>query len=263
MEALEETPTGSRNSSSCNNIHNIINDNSKESTLAFAKGKRTKRPRPTASAAPTSSTSSAEFSGSTTTTIMTTFTTTEEDQDMANCLMLLAQGRGLTIPTNHRIDKTAASNYVYECKTCNKCFPSFQALGGHRTSHKKPKIEEKKPPSADKEDSVLRLSTNFVSKSTMDPTNNNKSGKLINSDKLRMHECSICGSEFSSGQALGGHMRRHRPINLPDNSESKKERTILSLDLNLPAPSDDDRPDFQKPPPLVVFSASTLVDCHY
>jgi hypothetical protein len=26
---------------------------------------------------------------------------------------------------------------VYECKTCNKVFSKFQALGGHTTSHKK------------------------------------------------------------------------------------------------------------------------------
>ncbi|KAI4984895.1 hypothetical protein ZWY2020_017525 [Hordeum vulgare] len=27
-----------------------------------------------------------------------------------------------------------------ECKTCNKCFPTFQALGSHRASHKKPRL---------------------------------------------------------------------------------------------------------------------------
>ncbi|PWS22253.1 hypothetical protein DKP78_19350, partial [Enterococcus faecium] len=38
--------------------------------------------------------------------------------------------------------------YVYECKTCSRTFPSFQALGGHRASHKKPNkatAEDKKP----------------------------------------------------------------------------------------------------------------------
>ncbi|KAI5009681.1 hypothetical protein ZWY2020_011818 [Hordeum vulgare] len=37
-------------------------------------------------------------------------------------------------------DAVRAGFYVYECKTCNKCFPTFQALGGHRASHKKPRL---------------------------------------------------------------------------------------------------------------------------
>ena len=28
----------------------------------------------------------------------------------------------------------------FKCNTCNKCFPTFQALGGHRSSHNKFKI---------------------------------------------------------------------------------------------------------------------------
>ncbi|KAF3795048.1 Zinc finger protein [Nymphaea thermarum] len=32
----------------------------------------------------------------------------------------------------------------YECKTCGRCFRSFQALGGHRRSHKKAKDGEEK-----------------------------------------------------------------------------------------------------------------------
>ncbi|KAK1398546.1 Zinc finger protein ZAT11 [Heracleum sosnowskyi] len=93
----------------------------------------------------------------------------EDELAMANYLMLLSQiGKSETLPTDR----------VYECKTCNRQFPSFQALGGHRASHKKPKL---------------------------------MAGDLLQVPvKPKSHECSICGAEFALGQALGGHMRRHR-----------------------------------------------------
>ncbi|URD84453.1 C2H2 zinc finger protein [Musa troglodytarum] len=170
---------------------------------------------------------------------------------MANCLILLAQGRALfaeaATTTNGK-----AGFYVYECKTCNKCFPSFQALGGHRTSHKKPKLAPQPP----------------IGSSGQSNT------------KPKIHECSICGSEFSSGQALGGHMRRHRPLAAADAQEAKKDKSFLSLDLNLPAPADEElhrqpSPSFtlasKRPlifPAPVSASASAsasalVVDCHY
>ncbi|KAF7804539.1 zinc finger protein ZAT11-like [Senna tora] len=91
--------------------------------------------------------------------------------DIANCLMLLSH----THTNSHRIRSCAE----FECKTCNRKFSSFQALGGHRASHKKPRLDD--------HDAELKPQA-----------------------KPKMHECSICGLKFSLGQALGGHMRRHR-----------------------------------------------------
>ncbi|KAG9453643.1 hypothetical protein H6P81_006547 [Aristolochia fimbriata] len=71
---------------------------------------------------------------------------------------------------------------VFECKTCNRHFSSFQALGGHRASHKRAKLIGDDPHAS---------------------TSSNAAGPKV-------HECSICGTEFAMGQALGGHMRRHR-----------------------------------------------------
>ncbi|KAJ3685646.1 hypothetical protein LUZ61_014810 [Rhynchospora tenuis] len=88
---------------------------------------------------------------------------------------------------------------VFECKTCKKQFPSFQALGGHRASHKKPQTPGDE-----------------------------------GSSKLRMHECPICGLEFAVGQALGGHMRRHRPV-----GGSKQGKKEFCFDLNEPASDED------------------------
>ncbi|KAJ0966651.1 hypothetical protein J5N97_023568 [Dioscorea zingiberensis] len=258
METMEEARGSSMSSNSNNN----------EALLPIVKGKRTKRHRGTPPATAASSTSSSGLSGA----------TTEEEEDMANCLILLARG-GITPKapedsgvvkqekfTSRKLAETATTTtdgkagfYVYECKTCNKCFPSFQALGGHRASHKKPKLaapaitaDEKKPPANDEDNSNnnLQISMNSFYK------------PVVATSRPRVHECSICGSEFSSGQALGGHMRRHRPLDVPEQPEIKRERTgLLSLDLNLPAPSEDS-PSSINPFPLA-FSVSALVDCHY
>uniref|UniRef100_A0A1D1YR17 Zinc finger protein ZAT5 n=1 Tax=Anthurium amnicola TaxID=1678845 RepID=A0A1D1YR17_9ARAE len=287
METHEEAMAAANTNSSSS----VSNDHSP------TKGKRTKRQRllhlppqlAAAAAASSTSSSSGEFSGS----------TTEEEEDMANCLILLAQGRApnswpkpeahveegdvgaggerLLITTRRlaegstTTDAKPAGLYAYECKTCNKCFPSFQALGGHRASHKKPKtatvaaatapMEEKKKLAT--HDNILHMSI-----ASSYPPN------IHSNNKARVHECSVCGSEFSSGQALGGHMRRHRAAAVPDTTQEvrMKEKTVFSLDLNLPAPMDDDRGDLPaKPPtsfpfsakPPIIFSASPLVDCHY
>lgn len=95
----------------------------------------------------------------------------------AKCLMLLSRvgecgGYG------------GGEKRVFRCKTCLKEFSSFQALGGHRASHKK------------------LINSHDIS---LLGSLSNKKTKTMTS-----HPCPICGVEFPMGQALGGHMRRHR-----------------------------------------------------
>ncbi|XP_047089053.1 zinc finger protein ZAT5-like [Lolium rigidum] len=75
----------------------------------------------------------------------------------------------------------------FVCKTCGRAFTSFQALGGHRTSHLRGRHD-------------LELGVGVA--------------KAIRASKRReddpSHECHTCGLGFETGQALGGHMRRHR-----------------------------------------------------
>ncbi|KAL9251936.1 Zinc finger protein ZAT5-like protein [Drosera capensis] len=71
----------------------------------------------------------------------------QDDEDMANCLILLAQGqskRFSQIPPPRIIgQKRTDFDNIYECKTCGKRFPSFQALGGHRC--KPQEAQERRP----------------------------------------------------------------------------------------------------------------------
>ncbi|KAD3337555.1 hypothetical protein E3N88_33075 [Mikania micrantha] len=264
-----------------------------DSRNMIIKGKRTKRPRPSSPLSLTMASTS-----STTTTTTTTITVSEdgdaenpnhtintttdssieftkliqendgEEEDMANCLILLAQSQ-----SSHPPHKSGL--YVYECKTCNRGFSSFQALGGHRASHKKPSKSHLEDEMVTQDvhidhhrstELTLQIGSNHMNQSC------NPSGSI---KVARIHECSICGAEFGSGQALGGHMRRHRSMPLARTScgdlnggqESKKPKTLLSLDLNLPAPVDDDLKRETKFPfgskdQMIVFSNSSLVNCH-
>ncbi|GJN22858.1 hypothetical protein PR202_gb10460 [Eleusine coracana subsp. coracana] len=91
----------------------------------------------------------------------------------------------------------------FVCKTCNRAFPTFQALGGHRTSHLRGRghgldlgvVGAK----------ALKQHKQADSAAAQD---NNKPAAAA--ARQQRHECHICGLGFEMGQALGGHMRRHR-----------------------------------------------------
>lgn len=143
--------------------------------------------------------------------------------DMANCLMLLS-----------KVGETDQRKRVFACKTCNREFASFQALGGHRASHKKPKL-------------MMAASSGDIFYQAQTPP--------VSPKKPKTHECSICGLEFAIGQALGGHMRRHRAaaamgggadglvtrplLPLPVLKKSNSSKRVLCLDLNLMPNGDD------------------------
>ncbi|KAG6527821.1 zinc finger protein ZAT18-like [Zingiber officinale] len=96
----------------------------------------------------------------------------------------------------------------FECRTCGRQFDTFQALGGHRTSHARQRPTEPlaKPPQ--------------------------KSN--------RVHACPVCGAAFLLWQALGGHMRRHRLGTKEDGAGAAAMMSLTMreqlqwLDLNLP-----------------------------
>ncbi|KAK1651128.1 hypothetical protein QYE76_068933 [Lolium multiflorum] len=83
-----------------------------------------------------------------------------DSSDMARILLLFS---GHHHQGYHSVSAGPSSpERVFECKTCNRQFPSFQALGGHRASHKKPRLADGAEP-----------------------------------PKPKVHGCSICGLQFA------------------------------------------------------------------
>jgi C2H2-type zinc finger len=120
----------------------------------------------------------------------------------ANLLLSLAHPKQTNKPKRR---KTKIPG-VFECKTCDRQFPSFQALGGHMTSH-------------------LRSKVRFDGLSL-----------AIGSTKFKgpkRHVCNLCGKEFRLGQALGGHKRLHRHPALVTEQLSNDPREA-GIDLNMP-----------------------------
>ncbi|GAA0158485.1 C2H2 zinc finger transcription factor [Lithospermum erythrorhizon] len=146
------------------------------------KRKRTKRPRTEVVAPPAIS---------------------NEEEYLALCLIMLAS------------DEDHHQTYYYKCSVCKKEFQSYQALGGHKASHRN-------NPSSSTSTACRGTSSNI---NVLNP-----SGKI--------HECSICHKTFPTGQALGGHKRRHY-------ASTTTTHKPLDFDLNLP-PS----PEVQCPVPI-------------
>ncbi|CAL9782541.1 unnamed protein product [Musa acuminata subsp. burmannicoides] len=177
--------------------------------------------------------------------------TTEED--VALCLMMLSrdswtagkasllfdgnddEGYGRRIAARSRPPRRGRSKH--QCGTCKKVFRSYQALGGHLASHRRP------------------TACIPAVRSRTDGDDDSQA-----SVDAKVHECPFCFRVFPSGQALGGHKRSHltsstatttvtSPAPVPPMSCStpttstaggKSGDAIGLIDLNLPAPLDDD-----------------------
>lgn len=152
----------------------------------------------------------------------------------------------------------------FECTTCNKIFHSYQALGGHRASHKKTKgclasIVDSSENSIETDNITPEPTAhdgdnkNLIDRHDMPANDDRKLEKkvekinTVSKKSSKGHECPICLKVFPSGQALGGHKRSHL---IGGNSDAKNRQTIVIekpipgirdfLDLNLPAPDEED-----------------------
>ncbi|XP_020592807.1 zinc finger protein ZAT5-like [Phalaenopsis equestris] len=116
---------------------------------------------------------------------------TKEEEDTTNWLILLAGG-GYNPKLNEIVEATIAVNITSERVAEPTISTTGKVLGGHRASHnKKPKL------------------SNPLASGVMNEYLLSSLAKV----KVKSHKCSVYNNEFSSGHALGGHMRKHyQPI---------------------------------------------------
>ncbi|KAK4770973.1 hypothetical protein SAY87_031505 [Trapa incisa] len=163
-----------------------------------------------------------------------------EEEYLALCLMMLARGGRPSSSSSSPFHRSASpisqpppaetAKSSFRCPVCDRAFSSYQALGGHKASHRV-------KPSASDDQSTTSTSATATATATAVTT----SGKA--------HECSICHKSFPTGQALGGHKRCHyeggsntkttASATTSDGAGSSKSQSRHNnFDLNLPALSD-------------------------
>ncbi|XP_060168097.1 zinc finger protein ZAT10-like [Lycium barbarum] len=173
-----------------------------------------------------------------------------EEEYLALCLIMLARSGAEPSSTDVKEPekKTAELPLVeyqepkteqsYKCSVCDKSFSSYQALGGHKASHRKTTTTGTASDDNNPSTSTSTSGVNNVGISALNPSG-------------RSHVCSICQKAFPTGQALGGHKRRHYEgklggnnrdgvhsgsvVTTSDGGASTQTHTARDFDLNMPA----------------------------
>jgi hypothetical protein len=123
----------------------------------------------------------------------------DQDVYLSLCLMALAaacqQQAGAAPPPPSSVPAAASASELplhFRCTLCGKAFASYQALGGHKASHRKPPAAAGTAPL-------------FHQKEATDEASASGSG----GGGTGRHVCTVCRRGFETGQALGGHKRFH------------------------------------------------------
>ncbi|CAN1135697.1 Zinc finger protein ZAT10 [Linum perenne] len=146
-----------------------------------------------------------------------------EEEYLALCLVMLARGttnfqfQDLSPPSDSPPSQspppTAAAAEVvvsdatedqklsmsYKCTVCGKAFPSYQALGGHKASHRKSALAAAEG----------NLEGGQSASGITTTTSSSSATASASAGTGKAHECTICHKSFPTGQALGGHKRCH------------------------------------------------------
>ncbi|XP_068635398.1 zinc finger protein ZAT1-like [Aristolochia californica] len=161
---------------------------------------------------------------------------TTPEEDVALSLMMLSRDIWMRDAVKLRFEESedseelkfyASGRSKYQCGTCKKVFRSYQALGGHRASHKK--IRGCVPATST---FPAVASTSRVQETESEDRND------ASPRQQKIHECPVCFRVFGSGQALGGHKRSHLSGSGTATTTAKFGDNLI--DLNLPPIEDDD-----------------------
>ncbi|GJN11161.1 hypothetical protein PR202_ga29334 [Eleusine coracana subsp. coracana] len=156
----------------------------------------------------------------------------QQDEFLSLCLMAFAAAaarqeeedgaRGHNNRGNGAPSEPQQQHLNFRCALCGKAFASYQALGGHMASHRKP---------------YYALAHNNNGTAVPFPRNAGAASSAAGGDGR--HVCTVCGRRFATGQALGGHKRFHY-LHGPSVSAASlasaapRSRMAVRFDLNLP-----------------------------
>jgi predicted nucleic acid-binding Zn ribbon protein len=167
-----------------------------------------------------------------------------QEEYLAQCLVMLATGRrdGDGPALASAPPPPQGQQQDHACSVCGKAFPTYQALGGHKASHR----TRPSPPSAATE---VVGDHHEEQKPVLPSSSSAASAGADNNKPAAAHECNVCGKAFPTGQALGGHKRRHydgtigsaaAPARASSSSAAATSSRAtapppVAFDLNLPA----------------------------
>ncbi|KAI3466365.1 hypothetical protein Pfo_023028 [Paulownia fortunei] len=158
------------------------------------------------------------------------------------CDLELAQEFSPVTPVQDKmvaITATTPPPDKYRCNTCGKSFPTHQALGGHRSSHKRFKIVI--------HDSIGKYG-HLSSPTAHVEEEIDKGGMSLNLVEVIQHQCMVCNKNFPTAQDLVGHKMCHgsgsmeAPASqvMSPGEASRTSWRALDLDLNELPPSEDE-----------------------
>lgn len=152
---------------------------------------------------------------------------TSPEEDVAICLVMLSMDKSSSIgyggkgkdqsrtPESEKSTAVTAMGKTFRCGKCRKSFRSNRALFGHRKVCRNEGEED-------------------------DDDGGDERGDGINGGNWKIFKCPYCCKVFGSGQALGGHKRSHLQGSIRTAINGRSTKLEISLDLNLPAPLEED-----------------------